>query len=84
MNNLRIFRHAAYFHVLKDRRGKLSPKVQKGFFLGYGDVTKGYRLFDPIKDHVIHSRHVVFDENNLGIEKEQEKDFTQDIADHLM
>lgn len=80
MNNLWIFRYAAYSHILKDGRGKLSPKVQKCFFLGYGDVTKGYKLFDPIKDRIIHSWHVVFDENNLGIEKEQENNFTQDIS----
>ena len=43
-------------------------------------LKDSYRLFDPIKDRVIYSQHVIFDENNLGIEKEQEKDFTQDIS----
>ena len=59
VNNLKVFGCAAYSHIPKDERGKLSPKARKCIFLGYGDVTKGYRLCDPIKAHVIHSRDVV-------------------------
>lgn len=80
VNNLKVFGCAAYSHIPKDERGKLTPKARKCIFLGYGDAIKGYRLFDPIKGRVIHSRDVVFNENSLGIEKEQEKDFTQDIS----
>ena len=46
VNNLKVFGCAAYSHISKDERGKLSSKVQKYIFLGYGDVTKGYRLYD--------------------------------------
>ena len=74
MNNLRVFGCAAYSHIPKDERKKLNPKARRCIFLGYGDVTKGYRLYDPIKAHVIHSQDVVFDETSLGFEKEQMKD----------
>ena len=67
VNNLQVFACAAYSHISKDERGKLSSKAQKCIFLGYGDVTKGYRLYDTIKARIIHSRDVVFDENSLGI-----------------
>ena len=80
VNNLKVFGCVAYSHIPKDERGKLSPKARKCIFLGYGDVTKGYRLDDPIKAPVIHSRDVAFDETSLGIEKEQQKDFTQDTS----
>ena len=68
VNNLKVFGCAAYSHISKDERGKLSPKAQKYIFLGYGDVTKGYRLYDTIKACIIHSQDVVFDETSLGIE----------------
>ena len=55
MNNLRVFGCAAYSHIPKDERKKLNPKARRCIFLGYGDVTKGYRLCDPIKARVIHS-----------------------------
>ena len=74
VNKLRVFGCAAYSHIPRDERKKLSPKARKCVLLGYGDVTKGYRLYDPIKARVIHSRDVVFDETSLGIEKEQAKD----------
>ena len=80
VNNLKVFGCAAYSHIPKDERGKLSSKARKCIFLGYGDVTKGYRLYDPIKARIIHSRDVVFDEISLGFEKEQQKDLTQDAS----
>ena len=58
----------------------IRQKARKCIFLGYEDVTKGYRLYDPIKACVIHSRDIVFDKTSLGIEKEQQKNFTQDTS----
>ena len=74
MNNLRVFGCAAYSHIPKDERKKLNPKARRCIFLGYGDVTKEYRLYDLFKARVTHSRDVVFDETSLGFEKEQMKD----------
>ena len=74
MNNLRVFGCATYSHIPKDERKKLDLKARRCIFLGYGDVTKGYRLYNPIKARVIHSRDVVFDETSLGFETEQMKD----------
>ena len=38
----------------------------KPILLGYGTEQKGYRLFDPQRSKVIHSRDVVFDENSMA------------------
>ena len=52
----------------------MNPKARRCIFLRYGDVTKGCRLYNLIKEHVIHSQDVVFDETSLGFEKEKMKD----------
>ncbi len=51
-----------YVHIPKDEREKLDSKAKKCVFLGYGDTTKGFRLYDPEKRRVIFSRDVVFHE----------------------
>ena len=62
VNHLRLFGCDAYTHIPKDERGKLDSKARKCVLLGYGETTKGYRLYDPSKDRVIHSRDVRFNE----------------------
>lgn len=62
-NHLRVFGCDAYSHIPKDERGKFDSKTRKCIMLGYGDVTKGYRLFDVDKQKVIHSRDVHFNES---------------------
>ena len=76
VSNLRVFGCVAYSHIPKDERTKLSPKARRCIFLGYGEVTRGYRLYDPSKVCVIHNRDVIFDETCLGHE-ERQKDSAQ-------
>ena len=80
VDNLRAFGCAAYSHIPNDERKKLNPTARKCIFLGYGNVTKGYRLYDPVKARVIHSRDVIFDKMSLGLEKEQMKDLEEGIS----
>ena len=72
VRNLRAFGCTAYSHIPKDERKKLNPKARRCIFLGYGDTTKGYRLYDTAKSRVIHSRDVVFDETSFGFEEEHD------------
>lgn len=44
---------------------KLAPRSSECVLLGYPDNHKGYRCLDLSTNHVIISRHVVFDENNF-------------------
>ena len=62
VDHLRVFGCDAYARVPKDERGKLDAKARKCILLGYGDTTKGYRLYYPVQDKVIHSRDVMFNE----------------------
>ena len=59
---------------LCQERHKLDPKARKCVLLGYGTETKGYRLYDPDRARVFHSRDVVFDEARMGIEKEPDRE----------
>ena len=68
VGNLRIFGCTAYSHIPKDERKKLDSKTRKCIFVSYGEVTKGYRLYDPVKQHVIHSHDVIFDESTMDAE----------------
>ena len=66
VGGLRVFGCQAFVHVLKDERKKLDSKSKKCIFLGYGANTKGYRLYDPVKRKICHSRDVIFNENKYG------------------
>ncbi|XP_069148339.1 uncharacterized protein [Solanum lycopersicum] len=51
-----------YAHVPAEKITKLDEKSQKCVFLGYSDVTKGYRLLDDKTNKLVVSRDVIFDE----------------------
>ena len=56
----------------KKREKKLDSKSRKCFLLGYGSTTKGYRLYDPQKRKVFHSRDVIFNEQKYGFDDSSE------------
>ena len=50
----------AYSHIPKDERSKFDSKTRKCILVGYGQETKGYRLYSLTQQKVIHSRDVSF------------------------
>ena len=71
VNHLRVFGCTGFAHVPKDERKKLDSKARKCIFLGYGSETKGYRVYDPERRRVFHTRDVIFHEfSNYSIEEE--------------
>ena len=64
-SNLKFFGCEAYALTPKNQRSKLDPKSKKCIFVGYDDVTKGYRLWDPSARKIVIGRDVTFDESSL-------------------
>ena len=74
VDHLRIFGCQGFVHIPKDERKKLDPKSRKCIFMGYGTTTKGYRLYDPLKQKVIYSRDVMFNELKCGLEESTQRE----------
>ena len=64
-SNFKIFGCEAYVPTPKNQRSKLDPRSKKWIFVGYDDVTKGYRLWDPTSHNIFISIDVIFDESSL-------------------
>ena len=72
VGGLRVFGCQAFVHIPKEERKKLDSKSRKCVLVGYGSTTKGYRLYDPLKRKVFHSRDVIFNEQKYGFDKSSE------------
>ena len=73
-NRLHIFGCEAYAFIPRDKRTKLAPHATKCIFLGYGtDGDFGYRLWDPENRKLIRSSDVVFNEDSIFSQRNQQK-----------
>ena len=62
VDHLKVFGCIAYAHISTPNRDKFDQKGEKLIFIGYSDESKGYRLYNPLKNEVVISRDVIFDE----------------------
>ena len=60
--HLRIFGCVAFAHIPDKIRKKLDDHSEKCIFVGYSDMSKAYRLYNPITKKMIISRDVKFKE----------------------
>ena len=65
IENFRIVGCRAYPHVPSEKHKKLDPKGIPCWFVGYGEETRGWILWDPVNRKLIQSRDVIFDEKLL-------------------
>jgi len=63
VSHFKIFGNPVYFHVPKEKRNKLGASGKKGIFMGYGENTKGYRIYVAGQREVVISHDVTFDED---------------------
>ncbi|KAI9182157.1 hypothetical protein LWI28_022631 [Acer negundo] len=61
------------------KRAKLDPKSKRCIFLGYANGVKGYRLWDPTAHKVIVTREVIFVENQL--QRERDDNTSKEISE---
>ena len=64
-NHLRVFGCKCYPNTSATAAHKLAPRSSLCVFLGYSENHKGYRCLDLASNHLIISRHVVFDESSF-------------------
>jgi len=82
ISHFRIFGSPVYFHVPKEKMNKLCAFGKKGIFVGYGENTKGYRIYVADQREVVISHDVTFDkdmalskvDNILTLTSSQESD----------
>lgn len=75
----KIFGTKAFGHIPKQNRKKWDPKAEQGIFVGYGETTKGYRIWFPKTEEVKVLRDVVFANEKPGLQQEEEKTEEKDI-----
>jgi len=63
VDHFRIFGCLAHVHIPDVKRTKLDNKSFPCVLLGMSEESKGYRLFDPVKNRVVVSRDVIFEED---------------------
>lgn len=60
----------AFAHVPpQHRRNKFQKRAKLGVLVGYAMKTRGYRIWYPSEKKVKETKHVTFDEDELGVEK---------------
>ncbi|KAK2980800.1 hypothetical protein RJ640_029877 [Escallonia rubra] len=64
VDHFRIFGYIAYAHVPDEKMKKLDDKSEKCVFLGVSEVSKAYKLFNPLTKKIVTSRDIVFEEEN--------------------
>ena len=62
LDHLRRFGCEALVHVVQEQ---VSPRAAKGYFLGYPQVVKGYRVWISEDEKYTISRNVVFHEDKM-------------------
>lgn len=62
IQHLRVFGCLAHVKQLSSHLTKLEDRSTKGVFLGYEEGTKAYRVYNPIKEKMMVSRDVIFEE----------------------
>ncbi|XP_066396457.1 uncharacterized protein [Miscanthus floridulus] len=62
IKHLRTFGCVAYAKKASLGISKLTNRSTPGVFFGYEPGTKGYRIYDPVKDKLMVTRDVIFDE----------------------
>jgi hypothetical protein len=63
LHHLRVFGCLAFVQIPKERRTKLDAHSTKYLMVGYSEVTKGYRFYDPAKRSITISNDAKFAEH---------------------
>jgi hypothetical protein len=80
---LHLFGSTSYLYVQKG--SKLEPKSRPMTLVGYDELSKAYRCFDPTRRKIVISRDVIFNENLIGIQNPTDlSSQNDDIFQHFL
>ncbi|CAL9028826.1 unnamed protein product [Prunus brigantina] len=65
VDHFKVFGCIAYAHIPDEKRKKLDDKSEKCVFLGVSEVSKAYKLYNPVTKKIVVSRDVIFDEDTM-------------------
>ena len=65
VNHFRIFGCIAYAHIPDQKRKKLDDKGEKYIFLSVSEMSKAYKLYNPITKKIVISRDIIFYEGSF-------------------
>jgi Reverse transcriptase (RNA-dependent DNA polymerase) len=68
-----VFGCKTYVYIPKEQRSKLDDKTTPYIFLGYENEEFGFRLWDPEKRRIVRCKDVVFYEDQIGIDLNNDK-----------
>lgn len=73
-----VYLDVQFIHILlKMSVRNLMVKLENVFLLGYGNETKGYRLYDLAQSRIIHSKDLCFNEYVRGFEAKRSEEVEQ-------
>jgi len=72
LRHLRIFGSKAHVHIPKALRHKWDKKSAECILVGYCEDSKAYRLYEPTHQRVIKRRDVIFNEDPMNCNQNQE------------
>lgn len=70
-------------HTPKEKRQKWDPKAEKGIFVGYGETTKGYRVYFPRRGTIEIKRDVIFTRSEGKDNSKEEKKRLMHLLDSV-
>ena len=76
VGHFRIFESLAYCHIPSDTYTKLDQTVERGYFVGYSETSKAYRIFIPGTKRIIVRHDVKFMEDKAF---KRSRDFLVDV-----
>ena len=82
LRHIRIWGCSSEVRIYNPQEKKLDPRTISGYFIGYGERSKGYRFYCPSHNtRIVESRNAKFLENDLISESDQFQDIVYE-KDH--
>ena len=63
--HLRIFECLVYCHVPVEKRMNLEQTAENGFFVGYNETSKAYKVYIPALKKMVVQRDMRFEEDRV-------------------